>query len=176
MIVRTQLPPESVTGAVGEAIRQVEAQMPTEDWRTLDSVVESSVSPRRFTLQILVAFALSALLLASLGIYGVLSYSVSERIPEIGIRMALGESAEGVRKSVVTQTMVLATIGVAVGAGVSLAGSRLIGSLLYGVEPTDPPTFVGTMLLLLAVSAISGLIPAIRASRIDSAAALRSSA
>jgi predicted permease len=176
MVVRTQLPLESVIGAVGEAIRQVEAQMPTEDWRTLDSVVESSVSPRRFTLQILVAFALSALLLASLGIYGVLSYSVSERIPEIGIRMALGESAEGVRKSVVTQTMVLATIGVAVGAGLSLAGSRLIGSLLYGVEPTDPLTFAGTMLLLLVVSAISGLIPAIRASRIDSAAALRSSA
>jgi len=176
MVVRTELPAESVSGAVGEAIRQIEAQMPTEDWRTLDSMVESSVSPRRFTLQILVAFALSALLLASLGIYGVLSYSVSERIPEIGIRMALGESAEGVRKSIVSQTMVLAVIGVAVGAAISLVGSRLIGSLLYGVEPTDPLTFVGTMILLLAVSAVSGLIPAIRASRIDSAGALRSSA
>jgi predicted permease len=176
MVVRTSLPPEDVVGSVGAAVRQVEAQMPTEDWRTLESVVETSVSPRRFTLQILVAFAVSALFLASLGIYGVLSYSVSERIPEIGIRMALGASAEGVRKSVVSQTMVLAGAGVAIGALASVLGTRLISSLLYGVEPTDAVTFGATIVVLLTVSALSGLIPAIRASRIDSAAALRSSA
>jgi predicted permease len=176
MVVRTSLLPEDVVGSVGAAVRQVEAQMPTEDWRTLESVVETSVSPRRFTLQILVAFALSALLLASLGIYGVLSYSVSERIPEIGIRMALGASAEGVRKSVVSQTMVLAGAGVAIGALASVLGTRLISSLLYGVEPTDAVTFGATIVVLLTVSALSGLIPAIRASRIDSAAALRSAA
>ncbi len=174
MVVRTQLPPESVVAAVGAAVRQSEAQMPTEDWRTLDSVVETSVSPRRFTLQILVAFALSALLLASLGIYGVLSYSVSERIPEIGIRMALGESAAGVRRSIVAQTLVLAGIGVFVGALVAAVGTRLVSSLLFGVEPTDPATFLGTVAVLLAVSLVSGLIPAIRASRVDSAGALRS--
>jgi putative ABC transport system permease protein len=174
MVVRSQLPPESVAGAVGEAVRRVEAQMPTEDWRTLDSVVERSVSPRRFTLQILVAFALSALLLASLGIYGVLSYSVAERIPEIGIRMALGESAEGVRRSIVARTMLLAGAGVAIGTVVSTFGSRLMSSLLFGVEPTDPATFAGTVVVVLAVSALSGLIPAIRASRTDSAGALRS--
>jgi ABC-type antimicrobial peptide transport system permease subunit len=173
-VVRSQLPPESVAGAVGEAVRRVEAQMPTEDWRTLDSVVERSVSPRRFTLQILVAFALSALLLASLGIYGVLSYSVAERIPEIGIRMALGESAEGVRRSIVARTMLLAGAGVAIGTVVSTFGSRLMSSLLFGVEPTDPATFAGTVVVVLAVSALSGLIPAIRASRTDSAGALRS--
>lgn len=176
MVVRTQLPPESIVGAVGAAVRQSEAQIPTEDWRTLDSVVETSVSPRRFTLQILVAFALSALLLASLGIYGVLSYSVSERIPEIGIRMALGESAEGVRRSIVTQTMALAGIGVLVGAVVAAVGTRLLSSLLFGVEPTDPITFAATIVVLLVVSMISGLIPAVRASRVDSAGALRSAA
>jgi predicted lysophospholipase L1 biosynthesis ABC-type transport system permease subunit len=176
MVVRSSLPPEDVVGAVGAAVRGVEAQMPTEDWRTLDSVVETSVSPRRFTLQILVAFALSALLLSSLGIYGVLSYSVSERIPEIGIRMALGASAEGVRKSVVAQTMALAGAGVAIGSVASVVGTRLISSLLYGVRPTDAVTFGVTIAVLLTVSAISGLIPAIRASRIDSAGALRSSA
>lgn len=176
MVVRTSLPVENIASAVGAAVRQVEATMPTEDYRTLDSLVETSVSPRRFTLQILVAFALSALLLASLGIYGVLSYSVSERIPEIGIRMALGESAEGVRKSIVSQTMVLAVIGVAVGALVSVVGSRLISSLLFGVEPTDPLTFMGTIVVLLLVALISGLLPAIRASRTDSAGALRSAA
>lgn len=174
MVVRTQLPPESVVAAVGAAVRQSEAQMPTEDWRTLESLVETSVSPRRFTLQILVAFALSALLLASLGIYGVLSYSVSERIPEIGIRMALGESAEAVRRSIVMQTMALAGIGVLVGAVVAAMGGRLASSLLFGVEPTDPVTFGATIVVLLVVCVISGLIPAIRASRVDSAGALRS--
>jgi putative ABC transport system permease protein len=175
MVVRTALPSRSIADAVGSAIRTVEAQMPTEDYRTLDSVVERSVSPRRFTLQLLIAFATSALLLASLGIYGVLSYSVSERTPEIGIRMALGESTADVRWSFVAQTMILAGIGVAVGTLVSIMGTRLISSLLYGIEPTDPIAFAAMFALLLAVALVSGLVPAIRASRIDPAAALRSS-
>lgn len=176
MVVRTSLPLESIAAPVAAAIRSVEAQMPTEDFRTMSSVVESSVSPRRFTLQLLIAFAASALLLASLGIYGVLSYSVTERIPEIGIRMALGESAEGIRASIVRQTMRLAVIGVVIGTLVSVIGTRLISSLLYGVAPTDPATFGGMIALLLVVAGFSGLIPAIRASRTDSAGALRSAA
>jgi ABC-type antimicrobial peptide transport system permease subunit len=140
----------------------------------LDALVDASVSPRRFTLQLLGAFAASALLLAGLGIYGVLSYSVTERIPEIGIRMALGESAAGVRRTVVGKTISLALLGVVVGAAVSLVGARMLGSLLYGVEPTDPVTFVSMIAVLLAVAFVSGLIPAIRASRTDSASALRS--
>ncbi len=150
--------------------------MPTEAYRTLDSVVESSVSPRRFTLQLVVAFALSALLLAGVGIYGVLSYSVTERTPEIGIRMALGEAAEDVRRNVVGRTALLATVGVGIGTGVSLAGTRFLGSLLYGVEPTDPLTFGGMITVLMLVALLSGLIPAIRASRTDPADALRSDA
>jgi len=140
----------------------------------LDALVDASVSPRRFTLQLLGAFAASALLLAGLGIYGVLSYSVTERIPEIGIRMALGESAAGVRRTVVGKTISLALLGVVVGAAVSLVGARMLGSLLHGVEPTDPVTFVSMIAVLLAVAFVSGLIPAIRASRTDSASALRS--
>lgn len=136
--------------------------------------MDASVSPRRFTLQLLGAFAASALLLAGLGIYGVLSYSVTERIPEIGIRMALGESAAGVRRTVVGKTISLALLGVVVGAAVSLVGARMLGSLLYGVEPMDPVTFVSMIAVLLAVAFVSGLIPAIRASRTDSASALRS--
>lgn len=176
MVVRTPLPPEAVTAAVGSAVRQVEAQMPTEDFRTLDSVVERSVSPRRFTLQLLIAFAASALLLASLGIYGVLSYSVTERVPEIGIRMALGESADDVRMNIVRQTMALTGIGIVVGVLFSVAGTRMISSMLYGVEPTDPMTFVVMIAILTCVALVSGLIPAIRASRTDSATALRSAA
>lgn len=174
MVVRTTLPPESVTGAVSAAVRGVEAQMPTEDFRTLDTVVERSVSPRRFTLQLLIAFAASALLLASLGIYGVLSYSVTERVPEIGIRMALGESADDIRLNIVRRTLVLAGVGIVVGTVVALIGSRMISSMLFGVEPTDPVTFAAMIAILLSVALVSGLIPAIRASRTDSATALRS--
>lgn len=174
LVVRTALTPEAVVAPVRAAIRAADPQMPTEDYRTLDSVVERSVSPRRFTLQLLGAFALSALLLAAVGIYGVLSYSVTERIPEIGIRMALGESAAGVRSRVVARTLMLTGISVAVGISASLVGTRLISSLLFGVEPTDPGTFVVMVGVLLTVATLSGLIPAIRASRIDSAHALRS--
>ena len=116
------------------------------------------------------------LLLAAVGIYGVLSYSVTERIPEIGIRMALGESARDVRGSIVGRTALLAAVGVAIGTVMSLAGTRLLGSLLYDVEPTDPVTFGGMIAVLMIVALLSGLVPAIRVSRTDSADALRSSA
>lgn len=115
-------------------------------------------------------------MLAGVGIYGVLSYSVTERIPEIGIRMALGESARDVRRSIVGRTALLAAVGVAIGTVMSLAGTRLLGSLLYDVEPTDPVTFGGMIAVLMIVALLSGLVPAIRASRTDSADALRSSA
>ena len=175
LVVRSDLPMATIAGPVSDAIRAIDATLPVEDYRGLESLVETSVSPRRFTLQILVAFAASALLLAGLGIYGVLSYSVTERVPEIGIRMALGASAEEVRRSVVGQTVGLAGLGVAIGVIVSLVGARLIGSLLYGVAPTDPLTFVVMVGILLLVALISDFIPAVRASRTDSAGALRSS-
>lgn len=174
LVVRTRLPLESITTPVSAAIRSVDPTLPTEDYRTLDAIIDTSVSPRKFTLQLLGAFALCALLLAGLGIYGVLSYSVTERIPEIGIRMALGETAAGVRRSVVHKTLVLASVGATVGIVLAMLSTRLIVSLLYGVAPTDPATFVGMVGLLLAVALLSGLIPAIRASRVDSATALRS--
>jgi predicted permease len=174
MIVRSALPLDVLTSSVGGAIRSVDSQIPIDDVWTMGAVVEESVSPRRFTLQLLVSFAGCALLLAGLGIYGVLSYSVTERIPEIGIRMALGESAAGIRRNVVGKTIILALIGVGVGTAVALLGTRMIGSLLYGVNPTDPVTFVSMIGVLLLVAFISGLVPAIRASRTDSAGALRS--
>jgi predicted permease len=174
LVVRTRSPVAVVTGPVAAAIRAVDSRMPTDDYRTIDSMIEHSVSPRRFTLQLLGAFALSAVLLAGLGIYGVLSYSVTERIPEIRIRMALGEPAADVRRNMVAKTMVLAAVGVLVGTLMSLVGTRLISSLLYGVDPTDPTTFVAMVAILMAVALVSGLVPAIRASRTDSAQALRS--
>ena len=174
MVVRSQLPESTLAASVATALRAVDPTMPTDDHQTLDAVVERAVSPRRFTLSLLGAFAGAALLLAALGIYGVLSYSVTERIPEIGIRMALGESGSQVLTRVVGKTLLLTGIGVFLGALGSLAISQLLASLLFGVEPTDPRTFLTMAAVLFAVSTLAGWIPALRAARTDPALALRS--
>jgi predicted permease len=176
LVVRSPLQPETVHHALADALHSVDTQLPLDDFWTLDSRVQASVSPRRFTLQLLGTFAACALLLAGLGIYGVLSYTVTERIPEIGIRMALGESAAEVRRSVVGRTVSLTAIGIVLGSAFALVGTRLVSSMLYGVEPTDPVTFASTVGVLLVVAFISGFFPALRASRTDSAQALRSAA
>lgn len=174
MVVRAPLPAHALAESVSRAIRAVDPTMPTQEYRTMESVVERSVSPRRFTMQLLVAFAASALLLAALGIYGVLSYAVNERIPEIGIRMALGETGGGILRRLVGHTLVLASIGMVVGTIGSFVVSRWIASLLYSVEPSDPWSFLGMALLLLAVAAFAGFVPALRASRTQAASVLRS--
>ena len=173
LVVRSSLPPESLAPSVASAVRAFDAAIPMREFETLEAAVKRTLSPRRFTVTLLGAFAAAALLLAAIGIYGVLSYSVTERIPEIGIRMTLGESAGQVRKRVVGRTMWLATVGVVLGALGSVLVSRSVGSLLYGVAPTDPVTFAGMAGLLLAVSALAGFVPAVRASRTDPATALR---
>lgn len=173
MVVRSPLPSEALLGPVRRAIRATDPTMPTGDFQTLNSVVDRAVSPRRFTLLLLGGFAGTALLLAALGIYGVLSYTVSQRIPEIGIRMALGESGGQVLGRVVGRTMVLAGIGAVIGVAGSLALSRLMASLLYGVEPTDARTFLTMTAVILTVSALAGYLPARKASRTDPMVALR---
>lgn len=174
MVVRSGLPSTSLVPAVRAAIREVDATIPTGDYRTLDDVVDRAVSPRRFILLLLGAFAATALLLASLGIYAVLSYTVSQRTPEIGIRMALGESVGSVRRRVVGRTLALGGTGVAIGLVLAYALSRLVASLLFGVAATDAVTLSAVSAGLLAVSFIAGYLPARRASRVDPADALRS--
>jgi len=174
MVVRSRLPATSLARSVGAALRAADPALPVGDYQTLDAVVDRAVSPRRFILLILGAFAGTALLLAALGIYAVLSYSVSQRIREIGIRMALGESSASVRQRVVRRTVFLAGTGVVVGAVVSLGASRLLRSLLYGIGPTDAVSFAGTAIVLMVVSALAGHLPAQRASRTDPVVALRS--
>jgi predicted permease len=173
LVVRSPLPPEALIGPVSAAIRATDPTMPTGDFRTLNSVVDRAVSPRRFTLLLLGSFAGTALLLAALGIYGVLSYTVSQRIPEIGIRMALGETGAQVLGRVVKRTMTLAVVGIAIGAAGSFLVTRLIESMLFGVEPADTVTFIGMALVLLSAAALAGFLPARRAARTDPMGALR---
>jgi ABC-type antimicrobial peptide transport system permease subunit len=166
-VVRSSLPPESLAGPVRAAIRAADANLPASDFQSLGDIVDRSVSPRRFILLLIEAFALAALLLASFGIYGVLSYSVSQRTQEMGIRMALGASGARLQRQVVLRTLSVAAIGIVIGWAGALSLSRLIASLLYGVAPTDPATFAGVTLLLLGIAALAGYFPARRASRID---------
>jgi putative ABC transport system permease protein len=174
MVVRSRAPATALAPRVRATLRAVDPALPVADYQTLDAVVDRAVSPRRFILMVLGAFAGTALLLAALGIYAVLSYSVSQRIREIGIRMALGESAARVRRRVVARTLLLAGAGVLIGGVVSLGAARLIRSLLYGVGPADLLSFGGTAMVLVAVSALAGFLPALRASRTDPMVALRS--
>jgi ABC-type antimicrobial peptide transport system permease subunit len=135
--------------------------------------VDHVVSPRRFFVLLVGVFAALGLILASLGIYGVISYSVTQRTQEIGIRMALGATQARVQLAVIANTLRLAVIGIAVGTVASFAISNLIASLLFGTPPTDRATFLSMILLLLMVALFAGYLPARRASRIDPMIALR---
>jgi ABC-type antimicrobial peptide transport system permease subunit len=142
--------------------------------RTVQSLVDKSVSPRRFVVMLLAGFALFALILASLGIYAVVSYSVSQRTQEIGIRMALGASAKSVRTSVMRQTLKLGVIGMAIGVVASALLSGLLTSLLFGVQAADIATFAAMLVVITLVALAAGYFPARRASNIDPMIALRS--
>ena len=174
LVIRAKTPPERLATSVRAAVRAIDPTVPASDLRTLDQIVGRAMSPRRFILFLIGAFACAALVLASLGIYGVVSYSVSQRSQEIGIRMALGASPAGVRARVVGRTLALAAAGIAAGRAGALALSRLLTSLLYGVSPFDPLTFAVTVVVLLALAVLAGYFPARRASLVDPIAALRS--
>jgi predicted permease len=175
LVVRTTLPPATLASTVRRALRPIQPNLATNDFRTLQQLVDKAVSPRRFLVLLLGGFALFALVLASLGIYGVISYSVTQRAQEIGIRMALGASAAGLQRRIIRQTLGLAAAGIALGAGASWALSRSLSGLLYGVTSTDPATFGGMLAVLTGVAVIAGYLPARRATRRDPMAALRAS-
>lgn len=173
LVVRTALPPDSLTAGIRTALRPIDPNLPVREFVTFENLVDKAVSPRRFLVLLLTGFAGFALLLASLGIYGVISYSVSQRVKEIGIRMALGASATNVQSSIVLQTLGLAVLGLSLGLAASRLLSSALGSLLFGVTSGDPTTFAAMGVLLIAVATIAGYIPARRASRIDPMVALR---
>jgi ABC-type antimicrobial peptide transport system permease subunit len=139
----------------------------------MQRLVDHSVSPRRFFVLLVAIFAALGLVLAALGIYGVISYSVTRQTQEIGVRMALGALPSQVQFAVLARTLRLALAGFAIGAVASFAASKLIASLLFKTEPNDPVTFIGVLLLLLVVAFFAGYLPARRATRVDPMIALR---
>ncbi len=173
LVVRTKLAPASVAAGVRTALRGVDPALPVAEYQELGELIDRAVSPRRFMLMLLGAFAVGALLLASIGIYGVVSYTVSQRTAEIGIRMALGASAARVQAQVMRRTIALVAAGIGIGIIGAFALTRLMASLLFELEPTDPLTFGLTVVVLLLVAVSAGYVPALRASRTDPASALR---
>ncbi|HUE88238.1 MAG TPA: FtsX-like permease family protein, partial [Vicinamibacterales bacterium] len=174
LVVRSTLAAAPLASAVREALKPLAPNVAANEFRSLQQLVDTSVSPRRFTVLLLGAFAAFALVLASLGIYALISYSVHQRTQEIGIRMALGATPFDVQCQIVGQTLWLTAIGVLVGAAASWTLARGLEGLLFEVTASDPRTFLGMLLVLTMVATIAGYLPARRASRIDPMSALRS--
>jgi predicted permease len=173
LVVRTSVPPASLATSVLTALRELNPKQSAAEFKPIRLLVSHAVSPRRFFMLLVAAFATLGLLLAALGIYGVISYSVTRKTQEIGIRMALGASAALVQRQVLTSTLRLAIIGVVLGAAASVAAARLIASLLFATSPWDAATYIVMALALIFVAALSGYIPARRASRVSPTIALR---
>jgi putative ABC transport system permease protein len=173
LVVRTALDPLGIAAAVREVVHKVEPNLPVTHVMTMDGLLSDSVSPRRFSAVLIGIFAVLALLLAAVGIYGVMSYAVGQRTQEIGLRMALGAQADSVRGMILGQMLKLTIFGVGIGLVGSFVVARFLGSLLFGVGAYDPATFLGLAVLLMAVALAASYIPARRAMRVDPIVALR---
>lgn len=173
LVVRTKLPPALLASSITRTLRDINPNQPATEFRPIQLLVDHAVSPRRFFVLLVVSFAIFGAVLAALGIYGVISYSVTQQTKEIGIRMALGASTSRVQLSVILKTMRLTLIGLFAGVLASFVAARAIAALLFGTTPTDPITFVSVVLLLGTVALFAGYLPARRASRIDPMIALR---
>ncbi len=173
LLVRSRSGSGELASAVSNAVHEVDRGIPLVDISTMDELVENSLSQQRFNMLLLGAFAALALLLAAVGIYSVLSYSVKRSVREIGIRLALGAPVGEVLRMVVFEAMKPTLLGVAIGTAGALALGRVLSSLIFGVRPTDPLTFVAVAALLAAVALVASIVPAYRATKVDPMVALR---
>ena len=173
LVVRSSLPPAALAMSVMKTLREINPGQSATEFKPIQGLVDHATSPRRFFAILVGIFAGLGLLLASLGIYGVISYSVTRQTQEIGIRMALGATREKVQAGVISKTLQMALIGIAFGTFASFIVAKAISSLLFGTQPTDPVTFAAMVLLLTFVALLAGYIPARRASRINPMVALR---
>ena len=173
VVVRTAGNPAAVASSLVQAVREIDPDLPVSHLRSMEDVIARSLAQRRIVMLLLAVFAAVALVLATVGIYGVMSYMVSQRTQEIGIRMALGADRGGVIAMVLTHALRLAVIGLAAGCAAAFALTGLLRTMLYDVTPTDPMTFAGVAAILLAVAAVATAVPAMRATRIDPLTALK---
>ncbi len=167
LVIRTKVAPESLASSVLITLRTLNPSQPASEFRPLQSLVDHAVSPRRFFALLVTIFAALGVLLAALGIYGVISYSVTQKTQEIGIRMALGATTGRVMRDVLANTLRLAVVGIGLGAAASMGVARLIASLLYFTSPWDVQTYLAMVFGLLAVALVAGFFPALRASRVS---------
>jgi putative ABC transport system permease protein len=170
---RTQSDPGAMAQAIKEQIWKVDSQLPVTKVETMSEVAAESFAARRFNMSLLTLFAGLALILAAIGIYGVMSYAVTQRTQEIGIRMALGARTADVLKLIIRNGLILVLIGVAVGLAGAFALTRLMVTLLFGVTPTDGLTIVVVSVVLIAVALLACFVPAFRATKVDPLVALR---
>jgi putative ABC transport system permease protein len=172
-VVRTKVDPLSLASALRSLVQAADAELALYDVSTMEQRLADSIAPRRLNLFLLGAFALLALLLAAVGVYGVISFLVSQRTHEVGIRMALGARPGDVMRMFLLHALGWVAVGAALGTAVGLALARVMSSLLFEVSPTDPATFTGCTALLVAVALLACYLPARRATHVDPIKALR---
>ena len=173
IVARTTSNPLGAVRSVKSQIQTIDKNLPMDDAETMQQLLSMSTSGRRFNTLLLSLFAMLAVVLAMVGIYGVMSYSVTQRTHEIGIRIAVGAQTSDVFRIVIGQGMLLALIGVGLGLVGAFALTRLMTTMLFGVEPTDPLTFISLAALLIGVGLVACYVPGRRATRIDPLVALR---
>jgi predicted permease len=171
--VRTKADPDSIVGSLREAVHSVDPDLPVANFATLTTLVDTSLTADRLAMLLLTAFGMLALILSAIGMYGVISYSVMQRTPEIGIRIALGARREQILVMVLGQGCRLACAGITIGLIAALTTTRLMTRFLYGIQPTDPTTFAAVSLLLMAVALLACYMPSRKAMKVDPMIALR---
>ena len=174
IFLRGQLDPSAISAQVRQQVQSIDPELPVFHAETLDDMLSASLSVRRFSMEMVAFFAATALLLAGLGIYGTISYVVLEQTREIAIRLALGAQRGNILKMVLRRGLGLAAAGAGLGVAGALIVSHLMAGLLYGVSPTDLPTFAGVTLVLTSVALAASYIPALRATRLDPITTLHS--
>jgi len=172
-VVRTNVDVETMVPSLRAAVSAIDKNMAIFNVKTLEKVVSDSIAQPRFNMVLLAIFAGLALILASVGIYGVMSYSVTQRTQELGVRMALGAQRRDIFSLVLKQGIILALIGVGIGVAGAIGLSKVLGSVLYGISATDPLTFISVALIMIVVALVACFFPARKATKVDPLTAMR---